>query len=92
MKTVKSFDLWNNTEQFRHDYHSQFGRRPYSNPAIEAKWAGASQVTKEEQDAALVRKDVFRSWFLSEIISDLGTVIVLPISESEPEYRDEYRG
>lgn len=89
---VKNFGLWNNTKKFRHDYLSQFRRRPYSNPAIEAKWAGAFQVTKEEQDAALVRKDVFRSWFLSEIISDPGTVIVLPISESEPKYRDEYRG
>lgn len=92
MKTVRNLDLWNNTQQFRDDYYSQFGREPYFNPAITSKLPGASQVTKEDQDAALVRKDVFKSWFLSKIISDPGTVIVLPISESEPEYRDEYRG
>ncbi len=92
MKNVKCFELWNNTQQFRDAYFSLFGREPYSNPAISSKMPGASKVTKKDQEAALARKDVFRSWFLSDIIPDPGTVIVLPISESEPEYHDEYRG
>jgi hypothetical protein len=38
MKTIKNFDLWRNTRQFRTDYRAATGREPYVNPAVRAKW------------------------------------------------------
>jgi hypothetical protein len=90
MKTIKNFDLWHNTEKFRDEYKSKFGKEPYVNPPIALKWAEASQVSKDDQDAALARKEIFKSWFLKEIVSSPDAIIVLPLSDSEPEYRDKY--
>ena len=55
----------------------------------------AEGATQDEQKAALKRKEVFTDWFLGSILAvqtpeELTTITVVPLSDEEPEYRDDY--
>jgi hypothetical protein len=55
----------------------------------------AENVTEEDQRKALERKRVFQEWFLTSFLSAnnshvLDTIVVTPLSEADPEYRDDY--
>jgi hypothetical protein len=90
MGNVKGFDLWKNTQDFREDYYKRFQKTPYVNPSIQVKWKAGSEVTKEARDEGLLRKSQFKSWFLDEFLSSPDVIVVLPLSDHEPEYRDDY--
>ncbi|KPM45590.1 hypothetical protein AK830_g921 [Neonectria ditissima] len=95
MKAIKAFDLRKNTKQFREDYQKAFGKEPYVNPTIRVRWAEADNSTAHEQKDALDRKRIFKDWFLDSILSvkapdELTAVTLVPISDAEPEYRDDY--
>lgn len=51
-----------------------------------------SKVTLEEHQEIERRLDVFRDWFTKKFLSAPGanTIVVLPIAEAKPNYRDEY--
>jgi hypothetical protein len=53
----------------------------------------AESVTAEAQQKALERKRVFQEWFLTSFLPTTGsldTIVVYPLSDQDPEYRDEY--
>ncbi|KAH6985309.1 hypothetical protein EDB80DRAFT_733936 [Ilyonectria destructans] len=62
-----------------------------ANPSNEAE-----ESTADEQKAALERREVFKAWFLGSVLAagvseELTTIIVAPISDEGPKYRDEYK-
>ncbi|KAF7552129.1 hypothetical protein G7Z17_g4530 [Cylindrodendrum hubeiense] len=70
--------------------------KPYVNPAIRLRWCEAEESTAGGQKAALERKLVFKNWFLDSILAvdpseGLTTITIVPISDEEPKYRDDYK-
>lgn len=51
----------------------------------------ASKITREERDDAVSKLNVYREWFARKVmrIGERNTIVVLPIEEISPRYRDE---
>jgi len=54
-------------------------------------WEHASKITKATRDEGISRLSIYKSWFLSTVLksSTTNTVIILPIEDLSPRYRDE---
>ena len=59
-------------------------------PLTEPRRDAAQNVTKEAHEDAVFRLQVYKDWFLKEImrIGQRNTLIVLPITAQQVDYRD----
>ena len=55
------------------------------------RWELSSKITAKERDVALQRLNVFRDWFFNFVMrkNELDALIIIPIEEISPRYRDE---
>lgn len=51
----------------------------------------ASRISRLERDDAVGKLEVYRRWFAEEVmkVGQLNTIVVLPVEEISPRYRDE---
>ncbi|KAK4145056.1 amidase [Dichotomopilus funicola] len=74
------------------EYQNKFGKRPFIHKAMLWQWDIAKKITKKERDFYWRRSETYRKWLLSNIFDassqDTITVMVLPIMDGKPAYRD----
>ncbi|KAK0112717.1 hypothetical protein ONS95_014453 [Cadophora gregata] len=95
---VANPDQWTGfMKQFFEDYAEKFGQAASVNPQLQFKRDYLPTVTKEQQKEGTKRLRIFSSWWENNVIpsSDttgcIDTIMVIPWSNGEPEYRDKYR-
>lgn len=51
----------------------------------------SAKITRSERDIAVNRLEIYRKWFLKEVmrVDEFDTLIILPIENISPRYRDE---
>lgn len=80
-------------DEFRKSYsESHDGQPPYVIPFVHRRWAKGAAVSDAEHEDASKRIEVYRQWVLDNVLhadDEQETLIVLPISNVEPNYRDE---
>ncbi|KAF9630230.1 hypothetical protein BFW01_g411 [Lasiodiplodia theobromae] len=79
-------------DEFRAAYREKYHKEPFISECVRWIWTQGSKVTLEEHQEIERRLDVFRDWFTKKFLSAPGanTIVVLPIAEAKPNYRDEY--
>lgn len=85
------YDLYHNFDQFRAKYYAKFHRAPYVSPMLRWRWKIAEDLTRSQRDDAILRLQIFKRWFLDEVmcVTTHTTIVVLPIEETRPNYRDD---
>ncbi|KAF2841142.1 hypothetical protein M501DRAFT_1055300 [Patellaria atrata CBS 101060] len=86
MASIKNPELWERTKDFREAYAQQFGTAPYE--------AGRNTIP-EMYEEAIKRNGIFKERFERTILGvsaeeEMRPLIVLPLSDDEPEYRYIY--
>lgn len=85
------YDLYHNFDDFRAKYYAKFDKAPYISPMLRWRWNIAKDLTHSQRDDAILRLQTFKQWFLDEVmcVPTHTTIVVLPIEETRPNYRDE---
>ena len=79
-------------EEFRKRYPEKHdGKPPYVVPFVHRRWAKGAAVSDAQHGDASRRMDVYRQWLLDNVFhcDEQETFIILPISDVQPNYRDE---
>ncbi|KAL1980266.1 hypothetical protein VTN96DRAFT_4410 [Rasamsonia emersonii] len=77
---------------FRKDYEKKFGYSPYVHPTVRYCCKRGSQISNEELAVASERKRIYSSWLRGTILGEsFNTIMVYPVGDPKPFYRDEYR-
>ncbi|KAH6974099.1 amidase signature domain-containing protein [Ilyonectria sp. MPI-CAGE-AT-0026] len=74
-------------KEFYDGYTAKFGKTPFVHRALLWRWETADQVTPEDRDEGWARIYTYRKWLLDNIFTE-GSILVLPIDEGRPNYRD----
>ncbi|TAQ90704.1 hypothetical protein B7494_g990 [Chlorociboria aeruginascens] len=86
------YDDYHLRDKFRADYRKLHAKDPYIGPAVRQQWAIAQEIPRSARDDALNHISQYRKWFSTQVLkSDTPncTIIVLPIEDISPRYRDE---
>ncbi|KAH8588673.1 amidase signature domain-containing protein [Bisporella sp. PMI_857] len=88
------YDDYHHFDKFREDYHQKFSKTPYVSPPVRWQWKLSATISKDERDVAVHRLEVYREWCSREIlrVGKYDTVILIPIENISPRYRDEPLG
>jgi hypothetical protein len=83
-------DFYHNTDDFRAKYIAKHQKEPFVNAFNHWRWNLGKKVTTFQHDEGTHRLSVYKDWFLDNIMrqSDHETLVVLPIANVEPNYRD----
>lgn len=90
-------DQWNGFfKEFLQDYQQTYHKAPILNPQLRFKRDWLPTITLDEQTEGIRRLRVYKTWFYEQVmsLSDDGcidTLIVLPWSNGDLEFRDKYR-
>ncbi|KAI4861594.1 putative glutamyl-tRNA amidotransferase subunit A [Hypoxylon rubiginosum] len=90
-------DQWNGfLKGFLDEYHAKFGKAAILHPQLRFKRDWLPSITSAQQEEGLRRLRVYRTWFYKHIMphSEDGcpeSLLVLPWTDGEPDYRDKYR-
>ncbi|KAF2645931.1 amidase signature enzyme [Massarina eburnea CBS 473.64] len=87
------YDSYHNYDQFRADYREKFGKEAYVSPSQAWKWDLGSKITLEERERGLSEINIYKEWVGRHILTtdadgDTETIIILPLGNAEPDYRD----
>ncbi|KPM44210.1 hypothetical protein AK830_g2374 [Neonectria ditissima] len=74
-------------KEFYDGYTKEFGKTPFVHRALRWRWETADTVTPEERDEGWQRIYTYGKWLLDNIFTE-GSILVLPIDEGRPNYRD----
>ncbi|CAG7975139.1 unnamed protein product [Penicillium salamii] len=94
--TASSPDQWDMLKNFHAEYHDAFGHAPPLNPQLQWKMEFLPSQTVEMQKQGEKEIEIFRTWFEKHVmLTDQDgcseTILVLPWTQGQPSYRDEYR-
>ncbi|KAJ9612323.1 hypothetical protein H2200_003920 [Cladophialophora chaetospira] len=83
-------DFCHSQASFRKAYREKYQKEPYVNSFVKWRWNLGKNVTPEQHQEGLRRFQVYKSWFLNEVMGgpEKHSILVLPISEGVPDYRD----
>ena len=83
-------DFYHSQILFRDKYFEKYQKEPYVNSFVKWRWNLGRNVTQEQHQEGLHRLEVYKSWFLKEVMGGLenNAILVMPISEGAPNYRD----
>ncbi|KAK8052679.1 amidase [Apiospora saccharicola] len=81
-------DFYHSTEEFRDDLKEEYNRCPYVIPFVQDRWELGASVSREDYESGLQKLNVYRNWLLQRFFQHKQTLMVLPISNVEPNYRD----
>ena len=76
---------------FRDGYRQKFGKAPFASPFVQWRWKIGSTVTKEEHEESMRRIDVYKQWFLEEVmqVGVKNSLVIMQNEDVEPKYRDD---
>ncbi|KAJ5713601.1 uncharacterized protein N7483_010782 [Penicillium malachiteum] len=79
---------------FREKYAEKHDRKPpYVLPSLQYRWEKGAAVSEEEHKDAVQRMNTYKEWLLNvmlaESTSEAEILVVLPIANAAPNYRDE---
>ncbi|KAI1086009.1 amidase signature domain-containing protein [Rostrohypoxylon terebratum] len=82
--------------QFRLDHKRIFHSEPYIDPVIQIACEKGDEITSDDLSRILKKKDLYKQWmeekvFLSAEDGHLDTIIMYPVGDPLPFYRDTYR-
>ncbi|KAK8018782.1 amidase signature enzyme [Apiospora marii] len=81
-------DFYHSTEEFRDEFYQEFNRCPYVIPFVRERWHAGDSVRREEYESGLDKLNIYRNWLLQRFFQQKQTLMALPISNVEPNYRD----
>ena len=86
-------DMWYDDYQafdyFLKQYWAKHQRAPYISPPTHAAWESGKTIVKPDWDEAVRKIDVFRSWFCATFFNVSPLLVVMPIENVAPRYRDD---
>ncbi|KAF2501486.1 hypothetical protein BU16DRAFT_201045 [Lophium mytilinum] len=84
------YGVYHELDWFWNEYQEKFDKAPYVNPVMQWRWKAAEDITKAQYDDAVNRLRIYKDWFLQEVmqVGKRNTLIVLPITSQEVDYRD----
>ena len=82
--------FYHSQSAFRIHYWEKYQKEPYVNSFVKWRWNLGKNVNREQHLEGLRRLQVYKAWFLTEIMGgpEKNSILVLPISEGVPNYRD----
>ncbi|KAK5654037.1 hypothetical protein OQA88_7715 [Cercophora sp. LCS_1] len=81
-----------NFSDFRKEYEEIFGVPPYVHPVIQDCWERGERITPQELAQAREHKSKYARWLASSCLgSGFKVVMVYPVGDFEPFYRDVYK-
>lgn len=83
------FDYYHSTDHFREMYWLKHHTLPPVNKMTAFRWKIGSRVTEQQRLDAGRRLEVYKSWLLSRILCGDNPIVILPIMNAEPKYRDD---
>lgn len=88
------YEFYHSTDQFRAEYQEKYHKSPFVNPFVQWRWDLGKSITKAQRDEEIQRLEVYKTWFLQHVlqVGARGAIIVLPIANVEPNYRDKTPG
>ena len=90
--TQATQDMWYDDfhafDYFRELYWATYRRGPYLTPPVHAAWASCASITRSERDEAERRVHVFHEWFQAQFFAAERPLLVMPIENVRPRYRD----
>lgn len=84
------YSFYHSQASFRAKHFEKYQKEPYVNSFVKWRWNLGRNVTQEQHQEGLRRLEVYKSWFLNEVMGGLEkkSILVMPISEGVPNYRD----
>ncbi|KAK0511023.1 hypothetical protein JMJ35_006575 [Cladonia borealis] len=84
------YDFCDNCDEFRRTYERKHDRVPVTNKVTRWRWEIGSDITPEQRKDAMQRMEVYKEWVLQKVlhVDDQTALVVLPIKDAEPNYRD----
>ncbi|KAF2804286.1 amidase signature enzyme [Mytilinidion resinicola] len=81
-------------DDFRTSYEKEFGRKPFVTETNRWLWKLGEQVSREQYEDMNRRLSIFKQWFLKHYMKagEQNSILVLPLSDVKPNYRDVYPG
>ncbi|KAI1327018.1 amidase signature enzyme [Xylariaceae sp. FL0255] len=77
------------TDTFRKVYASSHnGKTPYVIPFVRRRWEKGAAVTATQHADATKKLDIYREWLMNTLFPSLKRLVVLPVAEVAPNYRD----
>ncbi|KAL9613024.1 MAG: hypothetical protein Q9167_002414 [Letrouitia subvulpina] len=83
------YDDYHQFDSFCAEYWAKFQKAPYVNPPTRASWESCKSISKTDRDEAKRRIYIFRSWFRDSFFGWESPLIIMPIENVRPRYRDE---
>ncbi|CAI6341125.1 unnamed protein product [Periconia digitata] len=84
------YGFCHNHDEFRQTYQQKYGHPPFVNKVTQWRWDVGGTISHEQHNDAVRRAQVYKDWLLQNVLElDRETaLVVLPIKEAEPNYRD----
>ena len=83
------YDDYHAFDEFRERYGAKTQKVPYVTPPTRAAWESCKHISKADRDEAARRIRIFRSRFRSTFYADDKPLLIMPIENAGPRYRDE---
>lgn len=85
-------DQYHSLAPFRKEYEEKYGKPPFVHRALHWQWEVGKAIPRKERDECWRRSELYRHWLLQNVFAadakDSVTIMVLPIEEGKPSYRD----
>lgn len=81
-------DFYHSFSGFRDKYTARFDADPPVNEVTRKRWEAGARVSRQQRDEAVRKLKVYKDWLLRRILPNDGAVMVLPIGDVMPNYRD----
>lgn len=85
------FDFYQSTDDFRRRYFAKHQTSPPVNNMTGFRWEVGSSITHEQRLDAGRRLEVYKDWLLEEVLCGDYPIMLLPIMNVVPNYRDDQR-
>ncbi|RBR13067.1 hypothetical protein FVER53590_06671 [Fusarium verticillioides] len=89
------YDYYHSFDTFRDEYKQKFDKKPFIEATPQFFWNECKSVTEEENRQDTERLDVYRKWFLENIVHTStpnakgDTVVILPCGNDQVEHRND---
>ncbi|KAF5552480.1 D-mandelate dehydrogenase [Fusarium napiforme] len=89
------YDYYHSFDTFRDEYKQKFDKKPFVEATPQFFWNECKSVTEEENRQDTERLDVYRKWFLENIVNNSipnakgDAVVILPCGNAQVEHRND---
>ncbi|KAK4497672.1 hypothetical protein PRZ48_010325 [Zasmidium cellare] len=83
------YDFYHSSDSFREEYERKYHRAPAVNAVTKWRWKIAKGISKAQRDDAVRRLDVYKKWLLEQVVVGNHPIVILPVMDAVPTYRDD---